>query len=171
MREIWKTCLHGYYEVSNKGRVRRARPGQGTWIGRLLKLKENEDGYLQAGPSIKSRVTHHFVHKLVAEAFLGKRPDEMEINHKDLNKKNNCDWNLEYTTHRENTNHALKTLGNWQKRGERHPLSKMKVEDIVSIRKLYADGKYSHLKLAVKFNTSRSNIGFILSRATWKDVA
>jgi hypothetical protein len=46
------------------------------------------------------------VHSLVAEAFIGSRPDGMDINHKDRNPRNNRPENLEYLTHKENIQHA-----------------------------------------------------------------
>ena len=48
-------------------------------------------------------------HVLVAEAFLGLRPDGLEINHKDGVKHHCALSNLEYATKSENGAHAWRT--------------------------------------------------------------
>lgn len=48
---------------------------------------------------------HHYVHRLVMSAFHG--DSNLEVNHIDGNKDNNCIKNLEYVTKQENMNHAV----------------------------------------------------------------
>jgi transcriptional regulator with XRE-family HTH domain len=50
------------------------------------------------------------LHELVTDAFLGKRPKGLEVNHKDGNKTNPRLENLEYVTKSENTQHSLYVL-------------------------------------------------------------
>lgn len=57
----------------------------------------------------KGKKTLHTVHSLVAEAFIGSRPTNHEINHKDGCKTNNHVSNLEYIIPSENVRHAFKT--------------------------------------------------------------
>jgi hypothetical protein len=47
------------------------------------------------------------VHVLVAEAFLGPRPEGQEVNHKDFERTNNRLANLEWVTKKENLRHLL----------------------------------------------------------------
>ena len=47
-----------------------------------------------------------FVHHIITEFYLGKRPVDMCVNHKDGNKLNNEISNLEYITWAENTKHS-----------------------------------------------------------------
>jgi NUMOD4 motif-containing protein/HNH endonuclease len=119
MREIWKTCFDGFYEVSNLGRIRRAKAGQGTKIGRLLKPSPQGQGYLYVSIFGK-RIP---VAKIVAEAFHGSRPKGFQINHRDLNRINNCSKNLEYKTGSKNIIHAIRKGIKW---GLANPVQKAK---------------------------------------------
>jgi HNH endonuclease len=66
-----------------------------------------------------------YVHKAMAEIYLGQRPDGMTVNHRDGNKANNSVSNLEYISAADNTTHAFRsgmvstchpTLGHYSKR-------------------------------------------------------
>lgn len=59
---------------------------------------KNNSGYLIMNVEGKTRT----VHSLVAEAFLGPRPEGYDIDHIDGNKTNNTAENLRYVTHTEN---------------------------------------------------------------------
>lgn len=106
MREEWQDIegFIGLYQVSNLGRVRSldrndsaGRPRK----GRVLRPGTNF-GYPFVNLSKNSENHVVRVHSLVAEAFLGPRPDGYQVNHKDCNKTNNRADNLEYVTHAEN---------------------------------------------------------------------
>lgn len=76
---------------------------------KVLKPGRTSKGYMSVmlydGSSPKKPVSVT-VHSIVAEAFIGPRPDGMTINHKDFNKTNNAAFNLEYATIAENNKHA-----------------------------------------------------------------
>ena len=95
--EEWKN-ISGYepYEVSNTGKVRRD--------GRLLKGRPTKNGYLVVALSINSKYKNHYIHRLVATAFLEKKG--RVVNHIDGIKSNNMISNLEWTTYSNNTIHA-----------------------------------------------------------------
>lgn len=101
--------LSGDYEVSNFGRVRRARPGRRTHAGRVMTPTLGKIGYLTVSPTIARRNTRIYVHQLVARAFIGPCPTAHEVNHRDGCKTNNRATNLEYVTHAGNMGHAART--------------------------------------------------------------
>lgn len=72
--------------------------------GRELSIFKNQDGYLFV--KINNRCTP--IHSIIAKLFLGERPLNYVVNHKDGNKLNNKPDNLEYVTIAENTKHSIK---------------------------------------------------------------
>lgn len=97
--EHWKDIEgHPNHEVSDLGRVRNKK------TGRIMKQFRGQNGYLQL--QIDKR--NERVHRMVATAFLGGNHQELDVNHKDTNKENNCVSNLEWTTRSENIIHSFK---------------------------------------------------------------
>jgi len=121
MPELWQPVrgYEGLYEVSDQGSVRSLerpitrRRKNGTSYVCVLKAKRRKlvlckEGYLTVMLSKDSKVKLYAVHCLVAAAFIGDRPNKFDVNHKDLDKLNNCVSNLEYVTRSENLLHAAK---------------------------------------------------------------
>lgn len=106
MLEEWRSILGGAYEISSEGRLRRAIPGRKTFVGKILKPHLVGSGYLAFAATINGANKPFYLHALVAEAFIGPRPEGYDINHKDGNKKNNVWTNIEYMTHSDNMYHA-----------------------------------------------------------------
>ena len=107
MQEIWKAIegTGGKYEVSNTGKVRSLNYlGHGKT--QELKLAEDHKGYLRVRIFYGKKRRTEKVHRLVAIAFIPNPGNKPEVNHKDGNKKRNYDWNLEWSTTSENTQHA-----------------------------------------------------------------
>lgn len=109
MKEQWKLCLDGHYEVSNRGRVKRVTPNRGAVVGRIIKLRNSTVGYPLFWPSFKGCPRVIVIHRLVAKAFLGPCPRGHQVNHKDGVKTNNHVTNLEYVTPKKNIHHAITT--------------------------------------------------------------
>lgn len=101
MAEEWKTIPdHPEYEVSNEGRVRSHK------FGRVKYLKPQANvlrgNYLHF-TCITDGVRAQFkVHCIVAELFIGPRPEGLDIRHLDGNSQNNEVGNLKYGTRLEN---------------------------------------------------------------------
>lgn len=109
------------------------------------------------------------VHRLVAFAFLKKRPEENVINHKDCNPANNNVENLEWCTHGYNIRYGFKMRGNYVVRGEMQGMAKLKEDDVREIRAFRERG-LTYDQIAEKFNVHRTNIYQIAKRKTWTHI-
>ena len=131
--EIWKDVV-GYesiFSISNYGRVYSKR------TNKILKQVRNKFGYLTI-PTKINYVNYCFrVHRLVAEAFLENPDNKPEVNHKDGNKENNCQVNLEWCTGSENVKHSYDTGLRTAKSGFDNYGSKLTPEQVDYIRENY----------------------------------
>ena len=92
--EVWKS-IKGYddiYEVSNMGRVRSYMKKDG-WAGykvtdtpHLMSTIPNGNGYMYVTLSKGCKRENKYIHRLVAEAFIGDIPQGYVINHIDYDK-------------------------------------------------------------------------------------
>lgn len=166
MKEIWKPVV--YFEkthcVSNLGKIK-SLPRKYVKEERMLK-QTNIKGYMTISLNKDGIQYGKLVHRIVAEAFIKNSNHKKEVNHLDLNKKNNKVSNLEWCTRLENMSHAS-NLGVIPKMcGEKNGMSTLKKEDIYFIRK----SKLKLKKLSIIFNTSMSNISEIRRKKTWKHI-
>lgn len=92
----------GLYEVSDDGRVRRD--------GKLLSATDNGNGYLIVGLTKYNKRKNHYVHRLVAEAFVENPNNYKVVNHLDYDKRNNHKSNLEWCTQRMNIRHSSERM-------------------------------------------------------------
>lgn len=88
------------YEVSEDGRYLRNVKSK-KYIKVFLDYHHSQKGYYTAFICFKKKVTRITMHKIVAECWLGKRPDGYQIDHIDRNTHNNHYKNLRYVTHSE----------------------------------------------------------------------
>lgn len=100
MDEIWKDIegYEGYYQVSNKGRIKGIRLMYQHTEERILKPFSNQkgSGYLKVKIYKDTVMKPAYVHRLVANAFLPNPNNYPDINHKDENPHNNSVDNLEW---------------------------------------------------------------------------
>lgn len=75
--------------------------------GRLRKPFINKGGYAWVGLHKDGVQKKFYIHRLVAIAFIPNPENKPEVNHKDGNKLNNNDWNLQWTTTKENVEHSI----------------------------------------------------------------
>lgn len=105
---FWETWLdvvgyEGLYQVNGRGDVKSLKFGK----ERILKSSKSRYGYLIVSPCKEGKKKSFRVHRLVWEAFYGKIPDGMEIDHIDGNKLNNSVDNLRCVTSKENKNNPI----------------------------------------------------------------
>lgn len=93
---------HANYFVTRDGRVFSNKTGKVI----LLRATVNRLGYHKVAVGTKGAKKLRSVHRLVAEAFVPNPEGKPEVNHRDLDKLNNVDVNLEWVTHAENLAHA-----------------------------------------------------------------
>lgn len=111
MKEIWKDIkgYEGLYRISNYGNVESVERHDGLGrrvASRIMKPQKNKKGYLHVCLVKGHDYKHFLIHRLVADAFIGERPTDLEVNHIDENKENNRADNLEYVTHTQNVRHG-----------------------------------------------------------------
>lgn len=109
--ENWRPVpgYEGFYEVSDQGRVRtldryvRGRNDCRRLIkSRVLKTPPRSSGHPHVNLRRENVGKTRTVHSLVMEAFVGPRPEGMEVCHNDGNPANNHLSNLRYGTRSEN---------------------------------------------------------------------
>ena len=123
MTEIWKPVrgYEEYYEVSNLGRVRSldrwisvCPKGKNSYqvlhCGRILRPLTLRNGYLRVCLQVEKNRSDFLVHRLVAEAFLERKPEMNQVNHIDYQRQNNRVDNLEWTTPHLNNLHSSENM-------------------------------------------------------------
>lgn len=105
----WKNVVgyEGHYMVSDQGEVMSVKRGK-----RLMKIFFNQKGYPRLTITKNGKMKQVFVHRLVAEAFIGTVKEGYSVNHIDGNKTNNHISNLEIISNSENIIHSCYVLGN-----------------------------------------------------------
>ena len=154
--------FEGIYSVSSCGKVRRDKQSAGTTAGKILSPYSSRGYqlvYLRKGGEYHTR----YIHRLVAEAFIG--PINGCVNHKDGDKSNNSLPNLEIVSMRENLIHATRALG--KRCGEKHWRTSLKESDIKKIRAAYRAGGSTMLEIANRFGISRTQVSRIVNFKSW----
>jgi predicted XRE-type DNA-binding protein len=161
----WRTIpgQEGRYAVSDAGEVM-SMNFKGSGLPGVLKPGLCR-GYATVEIGADKRYT---VHRLVAAAFIGPRPDGMQINHKNGNKADNRLENIEYCTQSENMKHAFAT-GLQNNQGERHSQAKLTEEKVMQIRKLLGLG-FRQGELAELMGVSQSAISRVKNGNRWTHV-
>lgn len=158
--EVWKPIpLWPEYEVSNLGRIRRARPGRycRLKVGDLLKPRPANNGYPRVTLSRQGQTVYKNVHTLVCEAFHGPKPSPAhEVAHWDGDRANPRADNLRWALHEENQDDRAR-LGRWGN-------GRITAADAAEIRSSALPSD----ELARRFGLVRSTINRIRKGTTWK---
>lgn len=98
----WKEVV-GYlnYLVSAEGEVLNIN------TGRILSQSVNPKGYRLVSLGKNGKYKQYLVHRLVAKAFIPNPDNKPVVNHKDSNRGNSNRSNLEWVTHKENSEHMV----------------------------------------------------------------
>lgn len=170
--EIWKQ-IKGFedYEISNLGNIRSYNKTADTHIHKTMRINHTKEGY-EVVTLTKTR--KYLIHRLVAETFIKNPKNKKEVNHKDLNKQNNCADNLEWVSHSENMKHAYKNgVIKIPEGGKKTQWKRVLTDEQVrEIRNIYIphDKTYGMKALAKKYGVSESVIKKVAHNVSYKDV-
>ena len=173
---MWREIpgYEGIYDVSDKGGFRRWT----TNFGRVRDVPRRcrtgtRRGYRNITLCVNNEAKTFSAHRVVWEAFNGKIPEGMQINHKNGKKDDNRLSNLEVVTPSQNSRHAyekkLRTVNKNPNPGARNGRAKLTEDDIREIFVLRGLG-WSQQKIASKFGVDQTGISGILLRKTWAHV-
>lgn len=167
--EVWKE-IPGYdnYAVSDQGRVMRIARGRSTHPGKILRPARNTRGYSNVVLCHECLPKTFTVHTLVMLAFVGPRPEGMEVNHINGVKTNNRLSNLEYVTPQENSLHATRVLG--KRIGEAAGSAKLTEAQVLEMRAEYDGKRGSCAKLARKYGVDHRTIRLAVNGKTWTHI-
>lgn len=160
------------YKVSSEGRVWsfRSRNGKGSFEKRLRLLKQYENplGYRTINLRRGGKTITRQIHRLVMEAFVGKRPKGKQCCHGDGNPRNNHVSNLRWDTCKANRNDSI--IHGTIPHGEKHKISKLNDNRVRQMRKDYETGMFTFMELAKKNNVSKDVARKAINRITWRHV-
>lgn len=167
--EEWRPVdkYEGYYSVSSWGRVRSESREVAVRNGGSMIRKQGirkpflNFGYQRVCLHMKGKRTNHFVHVLVARAFIGPCPTGMECAHDDGVRANAFLSNLRYDTKAGNQADRLKHGTSPRGNGSRRAV--LKPENIVSIR----EDKRTLREIASDHGTTPNAIGDVKRGRTW----
>lgn len=183
--EVWKDIYgyEGFYQISNKGRVKSleryiwqsdkdGKLYQRFMPSKILSLNRNNgNNYInvQLRTGNGTLENNHYIHILVAEAFIPNPENKPTVNHKDGNRDNNCVDNLEWATQSEQMQHAFDVL-NREISGVALENIKLTDNEATEIYKLSIDSKMSNNEIAKLFNICEATVNNIKNKRSHKKI-
>ncbi|WP_430815185.1 NUMOD4 motif-containing HNH endonuclease [Carboxylicivirga sp. RSCT41] len=174
MNEVWKK-IKGYeeiYEVSNLGNIKSLKRKVKGKVGlrviqeRILKPRNSSEYMIVRLSGVNGKWKDHYIHRLVASAFVKNPDNKPQVNHKDGIKSNNHVDNLEWVTRQENLRHCVELgLKGGKKYGKR--LSK---EEVIDIRLLVEANEESKTSIAQYFGITYVQLFNIINKKCWKNI-
>ncbi len=170
--EVWKeiefeTDLpHPKYEISSLGRVKSYAVDKAN--GRVMK-GSFVNGYLSVMVRLGGKVSQtHYVHRLVAKAFLDTESDDHSyVTHLDYDKTNNSRYNLKWMTEKELIDHNNKNPAILKSRTTGYKLTEA---DVRVIKRLLKNNKTRLSMIAKRFNITHTQLNRIRSGENWGHV-
>ena len=181
--ETWKPCygFEGFYEVSDKGRVRSVDHYTKETIdtlgrhqpsvlkrGKLIKQRDHSFGYKIVTLSKNNKIFTTPVHRLVAEAFYEPRTSkDIVIRHLNGDPSDNRVENLAYGTQKENMMDAIKQ--DTVEYGERRYNAKLDNATVKQVKQDLVCGASSG-EVSKKYGIPQSQVWKIAVGQTWRRV-
>lgn len=166
---VWKE-IAGFedYEISADGQIRRRVGGRGAVAGKNLKWHlQTSTGYPDVRLRKNGKAYSLSVHRLVAAAFLGPRPEGHQIRHLDGNKFNASASNLAYGTPKQNGED--KVAHGRSSKGEKNVKAKLTSDVVLDIYN-GPRGKDQVTRICEKLDISPSSVYRIWSGYRWSHV-
>lgn len=163
MKKLITNCKYELkfdYYVTDDGRIWSAR------TQKFLTPQYDKNGYVKVQMRSTDNCSHRYsVHRLVLENF---KPvegmEKLQVNHKDGDKTNNHLSNLEWTTCKENIQHAIqKGL-----RADINGAAKLTSEQVIEIYRRARNGE-RNIDLAKEFHINPDQVGRIKNKKSWKE--
>lgn len=153
---------NGMYEISNYGTVISNNHMNSGDRKEVIPHKDHK-GYMRLRLMIDGKRGTFKIHRLVALHFIDNPESKPMVNHKDLDKANNYFKNLEWSTAKENTHHAIENNAFYFKRT-------LTVEQVIAIRADYKPRKNTAKHLSEKYGVSIGCIMGVIYRLNWKNI-
>lgn len=133
------------------------------------KLSGSNNNYLKVRIWYKDGSSkEHFVHRLIASAYVPNPDNKPIVNHIDGDKRNNSPCNLEWVTAKENTKHAIDV--GLIKKGFDHQNAVLTEEMVIDICKCYSEG-YRVCDIVNKFGISQPLASNIFTRTKYSEIS
>lgn len=164
--EIWKDIegFEGIYLVSNLARVKRIMHRKNP-TNTLMESSLNGGKYHRHSLCLNGKRYERLLSRLVAIAFIPNPENKPEVNH--LNgKDDNRACSLEWSTTKENIDHAWENGLSKPQNGELNGNAVLTEKDVLEIRA----SSETPLELSLRFNVKREQIYKILRRERWKHI-
>ena len=150
-----------FYLISSNGQVWNLR------LNRTLKQRWLDGRYLAVMLRVNGKQVTKKIHHLVAEAFIGPRPDGMLCLHRDDDRSNNTPDNLYWGTAKQNQADCTRNGHRQDQAGTANNNAKLNCEMVKQIR----DAKGTCASIGHQFGCSPMSVSLIKRRKLWAHCA
>lgn len=151
-------------EVNKEGVLRN------TETGHIYSLHDDKDGYKKMSTCYKNQNMNISAHRCVALAWLENPNNHPVVNHKNGVKTDNRVENLEWCTHKENTQHAIATGLITHKVGEECGSSKYSEATVREVCQLLVEG-WRGCDIAKSLDVHHGFVSDVKSGKSWSHVS